>query len=78
MIVVNTHGAKSKLSFLLAKVKEGERVRICRNGRPVSDLMPTAKKRRDPLEKHPELSKIEIRYDPVEPLRDDEWPKTVR
>ena len=78
MIVVNTHEAKSKLSFLLTKVEEGERVRICRNGRPVADLMPGAKKKNDPLEKHPELNKIEIRYDPVEPLRDDEWPETAR
>ncbi len=77
MILVNTHEAKSKLSFLLTKVEQGELVRICRNGRPVADLMPAAKERRDPLKKHPELSKIEIGYDPVEPLGEDEWPEAA-
>ncbi len=78
MIIVNTHEAKSKLSFLLAKVEEGERVRICRNGRPVAELISAAREKCDPLEKHPELSKIAIGYDPVDPLEDDEWPKTAR
>lgn len=37
MIRVNTHEAKLRLSALLAAVeKKGERVLICRNGKPVA------------------------------------------
>ena len=77
MIIVNTHEAKSKLSHLLAAVEKGERVRICRNGRSVADLVPAQRERRDPLKKDPELSKIVLGYDPVKPLEDDEWPEAT-
>ena len=78
MIIVNTHEAKSKLSLLLAAVENGERVRICRNGRSVADLVPTRQHTIDPLKKDPELSKIVFNYDPVEPLEDDEWSESAR
>ena len=78
MIIVNTHEAKSRLSYLLAAVEKGERVRICRNGRSVADLVPARQHPGDPLRKNPELSGIVLNYDPVEPLQDDEWPESVR
>jgi prevent-host-death family protein len=74
---VNVHQAKTNLSRLLAAVeKKKERVVICRNGKPVADLIPH-KRERD-LTPHPILSKIEILYDPTEPATEEEWPKAYR
>lgn len=74
MKVVNVHEAKTKLSALLAEVeRRGERIFICRNGKPVADLVPH--KHPDRLAPHPVMSAIRIDYDPVEPLSDDEWPE---
>ena len=74
---VNIHEAKTKLSALLAEVeKTGEKVLICRHGKPVADLVPHRKRSR--LEPHPVMSKIRINYDPIEPLAEDEWPEASR
>jgi prevent-host-death family protein len=41
MLSVNTHEAKSRLSELLARVETNqETVVICRNGKPVAELIP--------------------------------------
>lgn len=40
MIEVNIHEAKTHLSRLLAKVKEGEEIVIARNGQPVAKIVP--------------------------------------
>ena len=78
MICVNTHEAKSKLSALLAAVEErGERIRICRNGKPIAELVPLPQIR-DPLSPHPELSKVIIHEDPTLPLSTEEWPEEFR
>ncbi len=78
MITVNVHEAKTNLSSLLARVEaEGERVLICRHGKPVADLLPHRTVRRN-LKPHPVLRKIAIRYDPTEPLGLDDWPKEAR
>ena len=71
--VVNVHEAKTTLSALLAEVeKTGTTVFICRNGKPVADLVPH--RRPDRLTPHPVMSDIKIHYDPTEPLTPDEWP----
>ena len=73
---VNVHEAKTTLSALLVQVeKTGERVFICRNGKPVADLVPH--KRKDRITPHPVMSGINIKYDPTEPLTPDEWPETT-
>ena len=75
MKAVNIHEAKTTLSALLTKVeKSGERIFICRNGKPVADLVPH--ERRNRLMPHPTMSNIKIKYDPTEPLAPDEWPET--
>jgi prevent-host-death family protein len=77
MKIVNIHEAKTKLSALLAEVEAtGEKVLICRHGKPVADLVPHRKRRR--LEPHPVMSKLHIKYDPTEPLAEDEWPESSR
>ena len=67
MKTVNVHEAKMNFSRLLAELeKNGERVVICRNGKPVADLVPC--KRRSRLKTDPALSRIKIKYDPTEPM----------
>ena len=73
---VNVHKAKTTLSALLAQVeKTCERIFICRNGKPVADLVPH--KRKERITPHPVMSGINIKYDPTEPLTPDEWPETT-
>jgi prevent-host-death family protein len=77
MKTVNVHEAKTNLSALLAKVeRQSVAIIICRNGRPVADLVPHQRKNRIKL--HPLLKRIEIGYDPLEPLSVDEWPEAGR
>jgi prevent-host-death family protein len=74
MKTLNVHEAKTKLSAVLADVSEkGEKYVICRNGKPVADLVPHVKKSR--LSPHPVLRRIRVRYDPTEPLTAEEWPQ---
>ena len=77
MKTVNVHDAKTNFSKLLGQVEEnGDRVVICRNGKPIADLVPHKRKIR--MTPHPVMSKIQINYDPVEDLTEDEWPKSAR
>lgn len=74
MKTLNVHEAKTRLSSVLAEVSEkGERFLICRNGEPVAELVPYVKKSR--LAPHPVLRRIQMAYDPTEPLTSDEWPQ---
>lgn len=73
MMTVNVHDAKTNLSSLLLQVENGgEAISICRNGKPVADLVPHRPVKRN-LKPHPRLSKIKINYDPTEPLTPEEW-----
>jgi prevent-host-death family protein len=72
MTKVNVHEAKTNLSSLLSQVEEkGEAVLICRNGKPVADLVPHRPSKRN-IKPHPVMSKIKINYDPTEPLTPEE------
>jgi prevent-host-death family protein len=77
MKTVNVHEAKTNFSRLLATVEEsGESFVICRNGQPVANLVPHKQVSR--TKPHPILSKIKIKYDPVETASEDEWPRRFR
>ena len=77
MKTINVHDAKTNFSSLLAGLEtNGETIVICRNGRPVADLVPHRRASR--IKPHPVLGKIKIDYDPVEPLTNDEWPEAAR
>jgi prevent-host-death family protein len=79
MIVVNTHEAKSRLSELLRLVEERrERIRVCRNGRPVAEIGPIPAEVRDPLERSTRLRGIVFREDPAAPLAEEDWPTEGR
>ncbi|MEW6358329.1 MAG: type II toxin-antitoxin system Phd/YefM family antitoxin [Planctomycetota bacterium] len=78
MIRVNTHEAKTKLSKLLAKIEQQrETVVICRNGKPVAELIPW-KTAKDPLRQDAKLRKVKFREDAALPLDEDEWPEDLR
>ena len=71
---INIHEAKTRLSAVLVQIeKTGERVVICRNGKPIAELGPIKKSVVDRLRKHPDMSKIKINYDPTEVLSREEW-----
>ena len=77
MRTLNIHETKTHLSALLVEVEEnGETFLICRNGKPVADLVPH--KSRSRLPHHPSLSKFKIKYDPTESLTPEEWPEEER
>ena len=78
MIKVNTHEAKTRLSALLAAIEEkGEVVLICRNGKPVAELKAPEQPAADRLKTDPSL-RVELHYDPTEPLTEEEWPSEYR
>ena len=69
---LNIHEAKTMLSAILQQIEQsGETFVICRNGKPLAELIPYRKPSR--LNYHPVLSKIKIEYDPVEDLSKNEW-----
>jgi antitoxin (DNA-binding transcriptional repressor) of toxin-antitoxin stability system len=77
MKTVNVHEAKTNFSSLLARLEaNSERIVICRNGQPVADLVPHRSVSR--TKTHPVLSKIRIKYDPVETVSESEWPRRFR
>lgn len=70
---LNVHEAKTHLSSALADVeRHGDTFLICRNGKPIAELVPHAPANR--LTPHAVLRRIRIRYDPTEPLTSEEWP----
>jgi antitoxin (DNA-binding transcriptional repressor) of toxin-antitoxin stability system len=77
MKTLNVHETKTHLSNLLKEIEAtGERIVICRNGKPVADL--SAHKPASRLEVDPLLSQIKINYDPTEPSSDEDWPEFAR
>jgi len=77
MKTVNVHRAKTMFSALLAEIeRDGQRIVICRNGKPVADLIPHPSfERREP---DAVLGQIKINYDPTAPLSPSEWPEDAR
>lgn len=75
---VNLYQAKTHLSQLVAKVEEeGEVIVLCRNGRPVADLVPH-QSRAGTLESDPELLGARYLGDPTAPLDAGDWPEELR
>jgi antitoxin (DNA-binding transcriptional repressor) of toxin-antitoxin stability system len=77
MKTVNVHEAKTGFSGLLAEIeRKRSRIVICRNGKPVADLVP----HRTEVSMKPDktLGAIGIHYDPIEEAREEEWPVEMR
>jgi antitoxin (DNA-binding transcriptional repressor) of toxin-antitoxin stability system len=74
----NIYEAKSQLSKLIAKVEEtGEPYVICRNGKPVVDLV-VHRQARDPLDPDPALRGARFKGDPTAGLNEEDWPESLR
>jgi len=74
MIRVNTQEAKTRLSSLIASVQAtGQRVVICRNGRPAAELVPVRIK--DPFDQDLALQGVVFHEDPTAPLGPEDWPE---
>lgn len=72
MKALNVHETKTNLSSILARVEtQGEKFTICRNGKPIADLVPHQKKSR--LEPHPLLSQVKVQCDLTTPLTQEDW-----
>ena len=78
MIQVNTHEAKTKLSYLLSKVEtEHEKIRICRNGKPIAVLVPIGDIS-NPFKQLSLLLGVIFLEVPTAPLSDDDWPEELK
>lgn len=74
MVHINIHEAKTTLSRIIKAVEErGEHVRLCRNGKPVAEIVPLSKVTH-PLKQDKRL-KVRINTDPVKPLDPEDWPE---
>jgi antitoxin (DNA-binding transcriptional repressor) of toxin-antitoxin stability system len=75
MQTLNIHEVKTRLSSILRQIESsGETFVICRDNRPIAQLVPYGYRNR--LKYHPTLSKIKIDYNPIEDLSKDEWHNT--
>ncbi|MDZ7794608.1 MAG: type II toxin-antitoxin system prevent-host-death family antitoxin [Spirochaetia bacterium] len=71
MKTINTHEAKTHLSRILEEVEKGEVYIISRNGVPVAELRKRSNRPRSKTD--PVLSRLQINYDPLEDLDEEEW-----
>lgn len=77
MKTINIHDAKTCLSRLLAQIERGSKgVVICRNGKPVADLVPHRSEVSMAADR--KLGAIKINYDPTEEVGDADWPADLR
>jgi prevent-host-death family protein len=77
MKTVNVHEAKTGFSGLLAEIeRKGSRIVICRNGKPVADLVPHETE--VSMEPDKKLGAIGIHYDPIEEADEGDWPSDSR
>jgi prevent-host-death family protein len=80
MKTVNLYEAKTHLSKLVAAVEErGERVVLCRNGKPVAEIVPHKKGEIKGLpEMDAALAGAIYHQDPTAPLAPEDWPEELR
>ncbi len=78
MTTVSTYEAKAHLSKLIAEVERtGKPVTICRNRRPVVDLV-VHREVHDPLKQAPKLKGAKFHGDPCAPVSEEDWPEELR
>ena len=75
---VNLYEAKTQLSKLVSAVEEeGTSIILCRNGKPVADLVPH-RKRKFNMTPHPDLKGVKLHGDPCAPVSEEDWPEELR
>ena len=78
METVSTYEAKAHLSKLIMKVMStGEPVVVCRNRKPVVDIVPHVMVE-NPLLQNPKLAGARFRGDPCAPVDALDWPEDSR
>jgi len=76
MITVNTHEAKTRFSSLLGAVeKDGETILVCRSGHPVAKIYSVFKNPKKGLPKPNKKLAVKLKYDPTEPLDEEDLPQ---
>jgi antitoxin (DNA-binding transcriptional repressor) of toxin-antitoxin stability system len=76
--LVSTYEAKAHLSRLLAKIeKTGRPITICRNRKPVADLV-AHRSVADPLRQDPALKGARFHGDPCRLVGEADWPAELR
>ncbi len=79
MISMNLYEAKTQLSRLVAAVENrGEHVVLCRNGKPVADIVPHEAARGATLQPDPELLGARFLEDPTKGVSTGDWPEELR
>lgn len=74
MKIINIDEEKFNFSTILVDLeKNGQRVIICRNGKPVAELVPHSPKKRGRIEIDPLLSQVKINSDLTDPITEDQW-----
>ena len=69
---INIHEAKTTLSKILSEIESMHEVYIiCKNGKPIADLIPHVSTNR--IKPHLIMGNIKINYDPTEELSENEW-----
>ncbi len=72
MKTINIHETKTKLSAILMDIeKSGETYIICRNGKPVAELVKHNKRKR--MVPDAFLSQVKVKCNLIEPLTEDDW-----
>lgn len=72
---INIHEAKTNLSQIVKRIEErAGRVRLCRHGKPVAEIVPLTTVLVDPLKQDKKLKAI-LKVDPVLPLDPEDWPE---
>ena len=79
MVTINLYQAKTQFSRLVAAVeKQGERIVVCRNGRPVADLVPHTTIAYNNLDPDPLLVGARFLGNPSSPVEVGDWPEHLR
>ena len=77
-ILFQEPGYEAVLEKLVTAVEEeGTPIILCRNGKPVADLVPH-RKRKFNMTPHPDLKGAKFLGDPCAPLPEDVWPEELR
>ncbi len=76
---VSIEEAASQLPKLIERVQAGHAsLVITKEGSAVAYITPVPTPPKRATAPHPQLSKINVGYDPSEPLKQDEWPDRLR
>jgi antitoxin (DNA-binding transcriptional repressor) of toxin-antitoxin stability system len=69
---LNVHETKTNLSAILMRIEQkGDSFVICRNGKPIADLVPH--KGRSRLDVDPILAAVKIHCDLTAPITEEDW-----